>query len=134
MGASLLALAKSIYYLTSAYWPCNALFFHFSSFIDFILDLNLCFRAVAFSEAELSSLLSISGIVTSLLHLLVAFLVTEFLVVDCSCSSTFFGYCPSSQIVIEPYCYCFECCFCINQAPFSTFSWDVQSFHVYFRM
>ena len=31
------------------------------------------------------------------------------------------------QIVIEPYCYCFECCFYINQAPFSIFSWDVQS-------
>ena len=26
------------------------------------------------------------------------------------------------QIVIEPYCYCFECCFYINQAPFSIFS------------
>ena len=76
------------------YWPCNALPFHFSSFIDFILDLNMCFRALAFSEADLSSLFSNSGIVTSLLNL-VAFLVIEFLALDRSCSSTCFGYCPS---------------------------------------
>ena len=66
------------------YWPCKDLSFHFSSFIDFILDLNMCFRALAFSEAELSSLFSNSGIVTSLLNL-VAFLVIEFMALDLSC-------------------------------------------------
>ena len=63
------------------YWPCKALSFHFSSFIDFILDLNMCFRALAFSEADLSSLFSNSGIVISLLNL-VAFLVIEFMALD----------------------------------------------------
>ena len=78
------------------YWSCNAnLFSHFSSFIDFILDLNICFRYLAFSQADLTSLFSNSGIVTSLLNL-VAFLVMEFLALDLSCSSTCFGYCPSS--------------------------------------
>ena len=77
-------------------WSCNAnLFSHFSSFIDFILDLNICFRYLAFSQADLTSLFSNSGIVTSLLNL-VAFLVMEFLALDLSCSSTCFGYCPSS--------------------------------------
>ena len=78
------------------YWSCNAnLFSHFSSFIDFILDLNICFTYLAFSQADLTSLFSNSGIVTSLLNL-VAFLVIEFLALDLSCSSTCFGYCPSS--------------------------------------
>ena len=77
-------------------WSCNAnLFSHFSSFIDFILDLNICFTYLAFSQADLTSLFSNSGIVTSLLNL-VAFLVMEFLALDLSCSSTCFGYCPSS--------------------------------------
>ena len=35
--------------------------FHFSSFMDFILDLSMCFRASAFSEADFSSLFSNSG-------------------------------------------------------------------------
>ena len=35
--------------------------FHFSSFLDFILDLNMCFRALAFPEADFSSLFSNSG-------------------------------------------------------------------------
>ena len=34
------------------YWPCNALFFHFFSFINFNLDLNMCFVALAFSKAD----------------------------------------------------------------------------------
>ena len=34
--------------------------------------------------------------------------------------------------MIDPYCYCFECCFCINQALSSIFSWDVQPFHICF--
>ena len=72
------------------YWPFKALSFHFSFFIDFILDLNMCFRALAFSEADLSSLFSYSGIVISLLNL-VAFLVIEFVALDRSCSSSFFG-------------------------------------------
>ena len=38
------------------YWTLNALFFHCSSFIDFIVDLNTCFNAVAFSKADSSSL------------------------------------------------------------------------------
>ena len=76
------------------YWPCKALAFHFSSFIDFILDLNMCFRARAFSEADLSSLFSNSGIVTSLVDLVV-FLIIEFMALDRSCSSNCFGYRPS---------------------------------------
>ena len=58
-----------------------------------VLDLNMCFRALAFSEAKLSSLFSSSGIVSSLLNL-VAFLVIEILSLDLSCSNTCFGYCP----------------------------------------
>ena len=78
------------------YWSCNAnLFSHFSSFIDFILDLNMCFRDLAFSQADLTSLFLNSDTVTSLLNL-VAFLVIEFLALDLSCSSTYFWYCPSS--------------------------------------
>ena len=69
-------------------------FFHFHLFMDFILDFDVCFRALAFSEADLSSLFSKSGIVTSLLSL-VAFLVIEFLDLNLSCSSACFGYCPS---------------------------------------
>ena len=34
--------------------------------------------------------------------------------------------------MIDPYCYCFECCFYINQALSSIFSWDVQPFHICF--
>ena len=39
------------------YWLCNALFFHFSSFIDFIFDLNMFFKTLDLSEADLLSLL-----------------------------------------------------------------------------
>ena len=34
--------------------------------------------------------------------------------------------------MIDPYGCCFECCFYINQAPSSIFSWDVQPFHICF--
>ena len=74
------------------YWPCRASFFHFRFFTDFILD--LFFRALAFSEADPSSVFSNSDIGTSPLNL-IAFLVIEFLALDVSCSSTCFGYCPS---------------------------------------
>ena len=37
-----------------------------SSFNNFILNLNKCFKGLAFSEADLSTVLSNSGIVTSL--------------------------------------------------------------------
>ena len=108
------------------YWSCSALFFYFSSFMDLILDLNMCFWALAFSEAHSYSLFSNPGIVTSLLNLVV-FLDVEFFTLDLSCSSTCFEYCPSlcPLVMTEPYCYCFECCFYINQAPSSIFSWDV---------
>ena len=59
------------------YWSCSALFFYFSSFMDLILDLNMCFWALAFSEAHSYSLFSNPGIVTSLLNLVV-FLDVEF--------------------------------------------------------
>ena len=54
----------------------------------------MCFRTLEFSEADLCSLFSNSGIVTFPFNL-VAFLVIEFLALDLSCSSTCFGYCPS---------------------------------------
>ena len=44
---------------------------NFSSFNNFILNLNKCFKGLAFSEADLSTLLSNSGmIVTSLFPIL----------------------------------------------------------------
>ena len=83
----------------------------------------MCFRVLAFSEANLSSLLPNSGIVTSLLNF-VAFLVIEFFTLDRSCSSTCFWILPFfvPQIIIEPCCFCFECCFYINRAISSIFS------------
>ena len=87
-------VSKWDFFRILGYWLCNAFFFHFSSFIDFILDLNMCFRALAFSETDLSFLFSNSAIVTSLLNF-VTFLVIKFLAFHRSCSSTSFGYCPS---------------------------------------
>ena len=66
------------------YWSCSALFFYFSSFMDLILDLNMCFWALAFSEAHSYSLISNPGIVTSLLNLVV-FLDVEYFTLDLSC-------------------------------------------------
>ena len=114
------------------YWPCNALFFHFSSFIYFNLELNM---ALAFSKAdfmfpvlklgwhcyfplELSSILGYwNGFRCFMFEHLFCILLIFVL-----------------QIVIKPYCCCFECCFFVNQTPSSIFSRDVQPFHICFRM
>ena len=95
----------------------------------------MCFRALAFSEANLSPLFSSSGIVGSLLNL-VAFLVIEILSLDLFRVST-----PAldialfvPQVMVERYCCCFECRFYISQASSSIFSWDVQPFHICFKM
>lgn len=80
----------------------NPLFFHFSSFIDFILSLIICFRALAFSKADLSSLPSNSDFGTFLLDLSAFLVYSEFLVLDLSCSSTCFGYCPSLCFRLSP--------------------------------
>ena len=96
---------KLLWTVYFGYWPCNVLSFHFSSFIDFVLDLIiLCFRALAFSKADLSFLFSNSGMGSTSLLKLSAFLVVEYLALDLSCSSTFFVL----QIVIESYCCCFK--------------------------
>ena len=118
------------FYSILGYWPCKGLSFHFSSFTDFILDLNMYFRALAFSEVDLSCLISNSAIVSSLLNL-VAFLVIcgfgSFMFRQLLWISPFFVL----QIMIKCYCCCFECCFYLNLAPSSIFSWKVQPFHIW---
>ena len=76
------------------YWPCNALFFHFFSFINFNLDLNMCFVALAFSKADfVFSVLKLSWHCYFPLGLS-SILVTE-MALDLSSSSTCFAYYPS---------------------------------------
>ena len=118
------------------YWPCNALFFHFYSFKMIPSWTLTCVLGLDHFLSDLSSRFSNSGIVTSLMNLL-AFLVIEMLALDLSRSCTslvpelpFFVL----QIVIEPYCCCFECFFYLNQIPPSIFFRDVQPLHICFRM
>ena len=117
------------------YWPCNALFFHFSSFINFNLDLNKCFVALAFSKADfIFSVLKLGWYcyfplgLSSILGYWNGF--RSFKFKHLLCILPIFVL----QIVIKPYCCCFECCFYLNQTPSSIFSRDVQPFHICFRM
>ena len=117
------------------YWPCNALFFHFSSVINFKLDLNMCFVALAFSKADfILSVLKLSwhcyfplGL-SSILGYWNGF--RSFKFKHLLCILPIFVL----QMVIKPYCCCFECCFYLNQTPSSIFSRDVQPFHICFRV
>ena len=106
-------------------WECSLsqslfpLFF----FRGFHLKLEYVFQGLSILWGWFNhlSVLKLWHCYNSLLNL-VAFLVIEFLALDLSSSSVCFGYCPW----IEPYCYCFECCFYINQTP-SIFSRIVNS-------
>ena len=106
-------------------WECSLFqsLFPLFFFHGFHLKLEYVFQGLSILWGWFNhlSVLKLWHCYNSLLNL-VAFLVIEFLALDLSYSSICFGYCPW----IEPYCYCFECCFYINQTP-SIFSRIVNS-------
>ena len=117
------------------YWPCDALFFYFSSFFNFNLELNMCFVALAFSKADfIFSVLKLSwhcyfplGL-SSILGYWNGF--RSFKFKHLLCILPIFVL----QIVIKRYCCCFEGCFYLNQTPSSIFSRDLQPLHICFRV